>query len=146
MIKKAIKALTLVLRAKYPNIKVADRELEHAPVPCFYINIIDVKENRLNQFLTEQIIDFEVIYFAEYLHTGYIDLLTKQSELTELLQQLIPIDDGYILPSDLDFNVNRKDYLLSTMFSLTIQKSSMLKDPKGNNNELIQTLNTNYKD
>ena len=136
-----IKAITLILDAKYPNSKVSNRDIKNVHRPCFYVNFISENSSKIADLVTQDIVSFDVIYFAETSHSGYLDLLSKKKYLKSILNNPIKTEKGYITVSELDFNINNQDYVLNTVFDVIV--SSEIADVNEKDCEFIENLSVN---
>lgn len=131
-IKTVIKAITVVINAKYPTSKVANKEIKSADRPCFYIKIITAKKDSAS---------FNLIYFAETRYEGYLDLLTKINELGDLLKLPLKVSDRKYLDIDeVEFNLNEDEYILDTLFNVDFAEVSETENVDDNNQELMTDL------
>lgn len=139
-----IKAITEKLRAKYPGIKVENVDIKNAPLPSFYVRHLSDNISREADGISLNVISFEVIYFSETRYEGYIDLLVKKNNLMAMFNQPLKVDGYFVLPYDLEFNLNVQDYVLNTTFNVDITEYvEDSPDVVGDNDDTIDTLYVN---
>ena len=123
-----IKALTLLLNAKYPESKINNKEIKSPVRPCGFIKLITAKRQRLSEAYTQTTIALDVIYFAESRYQGYLDLVKKQGELSALFDNPLKVNGSYLAIEELEFNLNEEDYVLNTLFNVVISEYTDIKD------------------
>jgi len=139
-IENVISALTLVINAKYPASKVANKEIKTADRPCFYIKFITEKDIQLAESYTQESISFDLLYFAESRYEGYLDLLDKRNELKALLKKPLKVGDKYLEIDEIEFNLNEDEYILDTLFNVNSAEYEEIESVDDNNQELMENL------
>jgi hypothetical protein len=135
-----IKALTLILNAKYPVSKVSNKEIKSPERPCFKIKFITGKKNRIAESYNQKTVSLDIIYFAESRYDGYLDLLDKQDELESLFDNPLKVSDKYIDIQEVETNVNEDDYILNTLITIDRAEFTDIESVDDNNQELMEHL------
>lgn len=94
-----ITSIVTKLKECSPGIRVQKNDIEEAiERPCFYISIKNVEIDNLMGNFDEKNIAFDILYFPKEKKNNTIDLLERQSELSEGFNKnkVIKIDEGYL--------------------------------------------------
>ena len=137
-----LKALLDLLRVNFPTITIQNSDLSVIEKrPCFYINLISSKSDKSSDLFTENTDSVDLIYFAPCLYDGFIDLLKMKESLKTLFKKPIKINNTYVLPDDITFNVNRDDSVLNCIFDIKlISKEIDIIDVENDNDNLMEHL------
>ena len=137
-----IKALTVMLNAKYPESKIDNKEIKSPVRPCGFIKLVSTKRQRLSEAYTQTTISLDVIYFAESRYKGYLDLVKKQGELAALFDSPLKVNDSYLMIEELEFNLNEGDYILNTVFNVVISEYTDIASVEDLNSIKLDPENT----
>lgn len=132
----------MLIEYNFAGIKVTNKDIQEGFFrPCFYIDINGIKDSAIGCFEQEDIA-ITIYYFCKSMEKGYLELLKAQNKIKKLLCGRIHIqDDFYIVPNEIDYDINRKDMTLQATFSVvTIQE-----EEKDDASELINELNIKIK-
>ncbi len=140
---KSFKAINDLLIAKFPNVKIHHQDLKTVITrPCFYINLINTKEQKVSSDFSQHTDSFDLIYFATERYEGFLELLQVKEQLNTLLKSSIKIDEDFIPITDAEFNINKDDYILNTLFSISTIQRDEETDVFNPNEDLITELYT----
>lgn len=125
-----IKALTLKVRAIYPNIEFNNKDItEGFNRPCFYLES-DISSAG---YMTETYLDEEhqltLYYFAERREKGTIELLKIKTALTRLLLKPLEVESGFFVHLDnIEADINNEDKSLIINFSVQTVQEELEED------------------
>lgn len=88
--------------------------------PCTYLDLVDISVGR-ECLLEHSELTFELIYFAENSHIGYLQLLNAEKVIKELFANPIRIDEEFfVYAEDLEFELDRDEMYVVCRFSFDI--------------------------
>lgn len=116
-----------LLRKRWPNIKMLDKDYEHIKDedrPCIILEFDDLSDGYLTNQYLEQNTTIHLYYFAKERQKGYVELLKKQKELTEVLLKPLALAEGFVVTVyGVDYDIDRDDMVLMAIFdTYTVQE------------------------
>lgn len=118
-----IKAVTETMETAFPDVEVMNKDISKGyPRPCLYIDVEGGSDSTVGAMM-EQTHTLSVYYFAESIEKGFLDLLKVRNEFTTILDGRINvIEDFYIYPDNITYDISRLDMALKVSFDVqTVQ-------------------------
>ena len=111
--------------------------------PCTYVQPT-LLDTAVEGGLRHDSFTVEIIRFAQRSRAGYLELLAYQEQLTEALENPIPVEEEFLLyPEDVSFALRREEMILVTTFS--VENFQLLPDGEADA-ETMELLNWNGKE
>lgn len=111
--------------------------------PCTYVQPT-LLDTAVEGGLRHDSFTVEIIRFAQRSRKGYLELLAYQEQLTEALENPIPVEEEFLLyPEDVSFALRREEMTLVATFS--VENFQLLPDGEADA-ETMELLNWNGKE
>lgn len=111
--------------------------------PCTYVQPT-LLDTAVEGGLRHDSFTVEIIRFAQRSRKGYLELLAYQEQLTEALENPIPVEEEFLLyPEDVSFSLRREEMTLVATFS--VENFQLLPDGEADA-ETMELLNWNGKE
>lgn len=138
--RKIIASIVKKLEECSPGIEVQTTDIEEGiKRPCFYIDIKNVDMNNLMGNFDEKNIAFDILYFPKDKKNNTIDILERQSELSEGFNKsrVIKIDEGYLAEAE-KVKVFEVDKVLHLTFELALAEEYEREEKESMEDLLVQ--------
>lgn len=128
-----LKSLNELVRKIWPDVPVWDKDYDYIrdeDRPCFVMEFDDQSEGYLTQDYRMQSMTVSLFYFAPKRHKGYAELLKHKAALSDALLQPVKVDEGFVIyTTDIDYEIDRDDMVLTAMFDIqTVQDYAAERD------------------
>lgn len=139
-----IRSLTELISTKYPQYKITDADVsEGFEKPCFFIDVEDVQTSwEASDYLRESS-NIKIVFFAEDLYTGFLELLDMKNNLTILFNDPILVSDGKTEYYVSLLNTNSELFKSDKVLTFDITADLIQKVERVENNPNMEELSVN---
>ena len=145
-----IKALSLLIEARFPAYPVNDRDLtEGFDRPSYFIDVDRVETTDLTAYLMQEESDIVLYFFEEDNYRGFLKLLQMKNQLVTVLKDPLKLTDEHgdvamhVTLDSLTTTVSKADKALICSFSTVLVQE--ITDPDHDSDKpLIDTLYTDW--
>ena len=145
-----IKALSLLIEARFPAYPVNDRDLtEGFDRPSYFIDVDRVETTDLTAYLMQEESDIVLAFFEEDNYRGFLKLLQMKNQLVTVLKDPLKLTDEngdvamHVTLDSLTTTVSKADKALICSFSTVLVQE--ITDPDHDSDKpLIDTLYTDW--
>lgn len=110
--------------------------------PCTYLDLVDMTIGR-ESLLEHSEMTFELVYFSNNSHSGFLDLVNAQKKMHELFTNPIRISDFFcVYAEETEFELDRDEMYVVCRFELEVfQKVDDFADEGSNENMELLDIN-----
>lgn len=139
-----IRSLTELISTKYPQYKITDADVsEGFEKPCFFIDVEDVQTSwEASDYLRESS-NIKIVFFAEDLYTGFLELLDMKNNLTILFNDPLLVSDGKTEYYVSLLNTNSELFKSDKVLTFDITADLIQKVERVENNPNMEELSVN---
>lgn len=141
-----IRGLTELISEKYPNYPVCDMDIdEDYPRPSYFIDVEDVNTSWVATDYIKESSNIQIVFFAENIYEGFLDLLDMKNNLTVLFDEPLFISDEtseyYVSLLTTNSDLFKQDKVLT----FNVQADLIQKVERVDNSPYMEELNCNIE-
>lgn len=134
------KAITNLIRSKYPQAKIYFDNIDKCEMPYFYVEFTAIKNITLDSVYTDKLIQIDILYCpASKQDCNRNMLFAISDELDKIFRPVFPIMDRYITLQEVEIKIH--DDILHYIFNLDFADAFDEEET----HELMRTLKMDWR-